>query len=1086
MRVDRSNSGLRIKQPQFAVAYHFDSKADPELVARWHGEAAARLGLEGAVSKAQLTAVLEGRRPDGSGSIRRRQKSQSGSETGAPGFDIAFSAPKDVSLAYAFADRDGKAEIRRAHDQATAIAVDWLVSTGCYVKRGSGGAVLERAVPVAAVFGHTVSRYENPHLHNHVILANAGVTEDEHWGALLNAEVFRWVPAARAVYQAELRRLLAEEGRHSSIGRGGRILLHGATNPLVEAFSKTEAFRDEVEEMIYATKGSSEVAYERLLHKRRKRLLDPAELDAAWQERAAAVGAVQPALRDLGKKAAPDESEAVDPANLPPDVHSPEAMEVMLGPRGITEFSTTFTPEDLIIAWADWAPEGMALSDILELVDATLSHPEVVALDELASAGQGDGDDDEDGPRIEHGDLRGRKRAYTTRTLIRLESEILDYARRDTAREGVIVPEEIAQEGLARAFGQGLLPDQLEMVHRLMHAKGPVTTVVGVAGAGKTRALGAARQIWADAAIDVIGAAYTAKAASELHEGAEISSDTLASTVMQIRQRGLKKNSVVVVDEASMADTWSLHAVVAAAHHAGAHVVLVGDDRQLGAVTAGGMFPRLLDLLGGPQLLENIRQREEWEREALKALRTGHTESALLKYMEHGRLHLFADNALAMAHFVGNWAAHRQRGDNAAMWALTRGDTAVLNHLARILYEESGRLSGPALKLAADYNTGLPERTYQVGDEVQMLRNRRMLHYDQSEGKQIARTLENRMRGVITEVDVESGTCRIMLDNGLEVSPPADYLAASTDYAYCRTVHASQGTTIRAGARWKGGPKTKGVSLVFAADRMRREAIYVAGSRAVDETILYLSTHAPGEECEPPDARDLVAAAARAWRESGNAPAVTEEVERLRNAELLARSATPLALRALARRLRATLDSVSGAVSEDVAAAFVTTRVTDGILADEAAALCHDERAALSAEVRAAEEMIERATRRSHGAGGIDLTLTMEELRLVDLAVDAQEHNEMHAVLLDPPEELIRTFGPVPPVGDPRRGQWEALLLTAAALRHETGVLNSRPPETDLGSWLGWDLSDPDLRPIHREQIEDFELRIERFRRPLP
>lgn len=58
------------------------------------GEGADALGLDGQVRGDDLTAVLEGRLPDGS----RLGKEINGNHVHRPGHDLTFSAPKSVSI----------------------------------------------------------------------------------------------------------------------------------------------------------------------------------------------------------------------------------------------------------------------------------------------------------------------------------------------------------------------------------------------------------------------------------------------------------------------------------------------------------------------------------------------------------------------------------------------------------------------------------------------------------------------------------------------------------------------------------------------------------------------------------------------------------------------------------------------------------------------------------------------------------------------------------------------------------------------------------------------------------------------------
>jgi hypothetical protein len=73
---------------------------------------------------------------------------------------------------------------------------------------------------------------------------------------------------------------------------------------------------------------------------------------------------------------------------------------------------------------------------------------------------------------------------------------------------------------------------------------------------------------------------------------------------------------VLVVDEAGMVGTRALDELAQAAERARAKLVLVGDDRQLPEIEAGGAFRALADELGASELRDVRRQREAWDRAA--------------------------------------------------------------------------------------------------------------------------------------------------------------------------------------------------------------------------------------------------------------------------------------------------------------------------------------------------------------------------------------------------------------------------------------------------------------------------------------
>ena len=84
---------------------------------------------------------------------------------------------------------------------------------------------------------------------------------------------------------------------------------------------------------------------------------------------------------------------------------------------------------------------------------------------------------------------------------------------------------------------------------------------------------------------------------------------------------------------------------------AGAKVVLVGDDRQLGAIGPGGAMGALVERHGGAvhSLHQNVRQLDERERGALIELRAGDVEKAVEFYLSSGRVVIEPSRSGALA-----------------------------------------------------------------------------------------------------------------------------------------------------------------------------------------------------------------------------------------------------------------------------------------------------------------------------------------------------------------------------------------------------------------------------------------------------
>jgi ATP-dependent exoDNAse (exonuclease V) alpha subunit len=94
----------------------------------------------------------------------------------------------------------------------------------------------------------------------------------------------------------------------------------------------------------------------------------------------------------------------------------------------------------------------------------------------------------------------------------------------------------------------------------------------------------------------------------------------------------LDARTALVVDEAGMVGSRKLGRLLDHAQRAHAKVVLIGDDRQLASIDAGGGFRALRLRLGASELTENRRQQQAWEREALELVRCGLVEEAVAAY----------------------------------------------------------------------------------------------------------------------------------------------------------------------------------------------------------------------------------------------------------------------------------------------------------------------------------------------------------------------------------------------------------------------------------------------------------------------
>ena len=102
---------------------------------------------------------------------------------------------------------------------------------------------------------------------------------------------------------------------------------------------------------------------------------------------------------------------------------------------------------------------------------------------------------------------------------------------------------------------------------------------------------------WTDGGGHVIGLAPSAAAAAQLRDATSAQAETLAKLTWSIDHAelpdwvdGIGRSTLVIIDEAGMADTVSLDTAVQFIIGRGGSVRLVGDDQQLAAIGAGGVL----------------------------------------------------------------------------------------------------------------------------------------------------------------------------------------------------------------------------------------------------------------------------------------------------------------------------------------------------------------------------------------------------------------------------------------------------------------------------------------------------------------
>ncbi|MBD8605383.1 relaxase domain-containing protein [Aeromicrobium sp. CFBP 8757] len=723
--------------------------------------------------------------------------------TAVAGFDLTFSPVKSVSTLWAIADAPNAAQIEMAHNAAVRDAVAFLEKQALFTREGTNGA---RQVDVkgliATAFTHRDSRAGDPDLHTHVAIANKVQTLDGKWLAIDGRVLCKATVAASETYNTALERHLsaalamrfAERPGGDPRKRPVREVV-GVDPALNERWSSRRASievrRAELATDFQCTHGrpptpveAMQLAQQATLETREAKH-EPrslAEQRQTWRSEAVAT---------LGSEAAVDQMVQSARART-----EPAGQQVTSNWVAACAADVVNEVEQRRSTWQVWHVRAEALRRVrdadvpAERVETVVDHIVDAALARSVSlATDRDGVDDPaalrriDGSSAYH--VAGSD-LFTSRSILDAEQRIVAVA---ATFDGRRITPEIVELSLLESAANGveLNSGQASMVRGMATSGARVQLGIAAAGTGKTTAMSVLTRAWEESGGNIVGLAPSAAAAAALRDQTGATTDTLAKLLHAITTGDMSqvpgridRGTLVLIDEAGMADTLALDAAVQFIVGRGGSVRLIGDDQQLAAIGAGGVLRDIDTQHGSLRLSELMRFADPAEGAASLALRSGMPES-LGYYLDHDRVHV-GDLATLTDTVFTSWQADRAEGRDSIMLAPTRDLVQELNARARAARLLDDPHHGPAVRLA-DANAA------SAGDVIITRNNNRRLRVSATDW------VKNGDRWHVLSVDDGSLTVR-HTESGLRVVLPADYVAEHTELGYASTVHAAQGVSV--------------------------------------------------------------------------------------------------------------------------------------------------------------------------------------------------------------------------------------------------------------------------------------------------
>ncbi len=719
------------------------------------------------------------------------------------GYDLTFSPVKSVSTLWAVADPAVAAVIERAHQAAVKDALMFIEKHALFTRTGPQGIrqVNVRGL-VATAFTHRDSRAGDPDLHTHVAVANKVQTLDGRWLSIDGRVLFKANVAASETYNTALEQHLretlgvrfAERSGTDPVKRPIREIV-GVDPRLNQRWSTRRAHintrRSELAIRFQEDHGRPPTPVE-ALHLAQQATLETrdakheprslTEQRATWLSEAAAVlGGAEAVASMVQTVLAP----SVETATIA-DSHwiaqrADHILTVMEASRSTWQMWHVRAEAQRHLRTIDLPAEhAAALVDLL--VDEVLDRRCVALVAPADSIEEPEALRRVDGSSVytvAGSDL------YTSHRILNAEQRLVTTAGR---HDGSAVDQVALNLGLLEMAANGTALDagQASLVRQMCTSGARLQLAIAPAGAGKTTAMRALTLAWTEDGGQVLGLAPSAAAAAVLGEQTGIRADTLAKLIWSLRHGDLPDwaaavgpTTLVIIDEAGMADTLTLDAAVQFAIDRGGSVRLVGDDQQLAAIGAGGVLRDIKQTHGALHLAELHRFTNPAEAAASLALREGKPE-ALGFYLDHGRVHV-GDLATTTEDAFTAWVLDRSAGLDAIMLAPTRELVAELNRRARDHRLDHTPTSSEVC--LADGNQA------SVGDVIITRSNERRLRLTATEW------VKNGDRWTITGIG-SNGDLKVRHNRSrLSARLPADYVQHSTGLGYASTIHAAQGVS---------------------------------------------------------------------------------------------------------------------------------------------------------------------------------------------------------------------------------------------------------------------------------------------------
>ena len=824
---------------------------------RWLGNGAAMLGLSGdGVDIKHMAALAEGRDPRTGEALTRsagkkakwtpkldaqghavldKEGKPKGTWKGGHrvGFDCTCSfGDKSADLLFASVSPDERIHILDAHRDAVSQVVSVMQSMLEAGRNKEGIDKIGLKGIVASGHTHFGNRELEPKLHEHVMLYAVAPGADGQWGSFdancLYDHQQMFGALGRAAFARNLEKLgYGVEKRPELDGEGretGEVYwrVAGISDELCEAFSTR---RKQILEHVARFGGTKQAAA--LATRKPKEEPDFDTLTDMWRLSLEKHRSEDPTMFKTGEdlKGLPSKLEGIDDQALLRKLHMREAV---------------WTKQDLIGQLAREYVGQMDVPGIMQEADAFLQRmqPQLEVIQPERSPDQlGD-----------KPSLKFRQDRYTAKWWIdELEQKLVDDSKGRQDMPEHQVPASTLAKATAdfeREKGFKISGEQRAAVRHVTQGTG-TSVITGHAGTGKTTVLRIVTSAYEAEGHHMIGLALANKASLKLQAETGMkhcsSAAKFLNDLAEDRLR-LTPKSVVVLDEAGMADTQTLAAIHQAVQDKGAKLIAVGDAHQLQPVGPGAAFRLLKETVGDAMLTEIRRQRSE---EDLKTSRLFYTHAERARHTTtrkeqaslgaqifsrlEGRRQIEHTDTVPEAigeiadFYMSSLGSREDNGktmDHAELFVMagTRAHVRELNTTIRDRLKEAGRFTGKEHQVSTHDDRGQARAlAIMAGDRLTFSKREKGLGVVNGTVGTVEAIKATAKGSHVLSVRIESDD---PAENGRMVKFDTEAFDR-IDHAYAWTIHKSQGATVEKSMLLGTVGSTDVHAMLVAATRAR-------------------------------------------------------------------------------------------------------------------------------------------------------------------------------------------------------------------------------------------------------------------------